>query len=111
MLDLYLFGRTDLTLQAKITRTESGSKASYLGSVPGVEGTAELTLSIASDKLVIADGTIVPDSLRGMGVGQQLAQRLIEDARAAGQKVVPLCPFVRAQAMRHKEDWADVIQF
>nr|WP_254445757.1 GNAT family N-acetyltransferase [Ruegeria arenilitoris] len=79
--------------------------------MPGLDGTAELTLSKTSETLVIADGTIVPDSLRGMGVGQQLVERLIADARSAGQRVVPLCPFVRAQAMRHKEEWADVIQF
>ena len=100
-----------MTLQATITRRDSGTKAMYLGTLPGLEGAAELTLSITSDTLVIADGTSVPDSLRGMGVGQQLVERLIVDARAAGQRVVPLCPFVRAQAMRHKEEWADVIQF
>nr|WP_247744362.1 GNAT family N-acetyltransferase [Ruegeria sp. R14_0] len=82
-----------------------------MGTLPGLDGAAELTLSKTSDTLVIADGTIVPDSLRGMGVGQQLVERLIADARSAGQRVVPLCPFVRAQAMRHKEEWADVIQF
>lgn len=100
-----------MTIQAKITREDSGAKAVYRGTLPGLEGTAELTLSKTSDTLVIADSTIVPDSLRGMGVGQQMVARLIADARAAGQRVVPLCPFVRAQAMRHKEEWADVIQF
>nr|WP_217361242.1 GNAT family N-acetyltransferase [Ruegeria arenilitoris] len=79
--------------------------------MPGLDGTAELTLSKTSETLVIADGTIVPNSLRGMGVGQQLVERLIADARSAGQRVVPICPFVRAQAMRHKGEWADVIQF
>lgn len=100
-----------MTIQAKITREDSGAKAVYRGTLPGLKGTAELTLSKTSDTLVIADSTIVPDSLRGMGVGQQMVARLIADARAAGQRVVPLCPFVRAQAMRHKEEWADVIQF
>lgn len=100
-----------MTLEATITRQDSSGKAVYLGTLPGLEGIAQLTLSKTSDTLVIADGTIVPDSLRGMGVGQQLVERLVVDARAAGQRVVPLCPFVRAQAMRHKEEWADVIQF
>lgn len=100
-----------MTITATITREDSGAKAVYLGSLPGLDGVAELTLSKTSDTLVIADGTIVPDSLRGMGFGQQLVERLIADARAEGQRVVPLCPFVRAQVMRHKEEWADVIQF
>lgn len=100
-----------MTLQAVITREDLAAKAVYLGTLPGLEGAARLTLSKTSDTLLIADGTSVPDSLRGMGVGQQLVERLIADARASGHRVVPLCPFVRAQAMRHKEEWADVIQF
>ena len=100
-----------MTNEIQITREESGAKAMYRGTLPGVEEAAELTLSIASETLVIADGTHVPDSMRGKGVGQKLVARLIADARAGGQRIVPLCPFVRAQAMRHKEEWADVIQF
>lgn len=60
--------------------------------------------------LIIADHTGVPDSMRGMGVGKALIKRLLADARAAGQRIVPLCPFVWAYADRHKEETADVIQ-
>lgn len=94
-----------------ITRTDTDTKARYVATVRGVEGEGELTLSKVSDTLVIADHTGVPDSMRGLGVAGALVTRLIADARAAGQRIVPLCPFVRAQALRHKTDWADVIQW
>jgi uncharacterized protein len=45
--------------------------------------------------------------MRGTGAGRRMVERLVEDARAEGVKITPLCPFVRAQAMRHPE-WADV---
>lgn len=94
-----------------ITRTDTDTKARYVATVEGVDGEGELTLSKVSATLIIADHTGVPDSMRGLGVAGALVARLIEDARAAGQRIVPLCPFVRAQAQRRKADWADVIQW
>jgi predicted GNAT family acetyltransferase len=68
---------------------------------------AELTYSIASPSLIIADHTGVPEPLRNKGAGLILVERLVADARAEGVKIVALCPFVKAQARRHP-DWADV---
>ncbi|PWE27925.1 N-acetyltransferase [Pararhodobacter marinus] len=70
---------------------------------------AELTFSIVSLTLIIADHTGVPDSFRGTGAGKALVERLVADARAEGVKIVPLCPFVNALRARHPE-WADVFQ-
>lgn len=93
-----------------ITRSDTDTKARYVATVPGVDGEGELTLSKASDVLIIADYTGVPDSMRGLGVGKALVERLIADARAAGQRIVPLCPYVRSYAERHAKDTADVFQ-
>ena len=84
-----------------------GSKGRYVIQKDGDE--AELTYSIASPKLIIADHTGVPDAFRGTGAGLALVTRLVEDARSEGVKIVPLCPFVNAQRKRHPE-WADVFQ-
>lgn len=87
-------------------RLERGeTKGRYVIALNGEE--AELTFSIASAQLVIADHTGVPDSFRGTGAGLALVQRLVADARSQGFKVVPLCPFVDAQRHKHPE-WADV---
>ena len=93
-----------------ITRSDTNTKAKYTAIVKGMAGEGELTLSKVSDTLVIADYTGVPDALRGLGVGKALVERLLSDARAAGQRIVPLCPYVRAYADRHREETADVIQ-
>ncbi|WP_208351135.1 GNAT family N-acetyltransferase [Pseudaestuariivita rosea] len=94
-----------------ITRTDTDTKARYAAIIDGVEGEGELTLSKVSDALIIADHTGVPDSMRGMGVAGALAERLFADARASGQRIVPLCPFVRGYAQKRREETADVIQW
>ena len=88
-----------------IRRDVDGAKGRYILEKDGE--VAELTYSIASSHLIIADHTGVPDKLRGTGAGAALAQRLVEDARAEGVKIVPLCPFVNSMRRRHPE-WADV---
>ena len=89
-----------------VIRLEEGpTKGRYVIEKDGVE--AELTWSVTTPTLRIADHTFVPDAFRGTGAGLALVTRLVEDARAKGFKVVPLCPFVKAQSLRHPE-WAGV---
>ncbi|MBM7066908.1 GNAT family N-acetyltransferase [Actibacterium sp. 188UL27-1] len=96
-----------MTDAPQITREHGEAKGRYTLVIDGHE--AELTYSITSPTLIIADHTGVPDALRGTGAGLMLVKRLVEDARAEGVKIVPLCPFVNAQRRRHP-DWADVFQ-
>jgi predicted GNAT family acetyltransferase len=95
----------------KITYSETASKGRYVATQDGVEGEGELTTSKASPTLIIADHTFVPDGMRGLGVARALVERLIADTRAQGQRILPLCPFVRAHAQKHREELADVIQW
>ncbi|WP_323035864.1 GNAT family N-acetyltransferase [Pararhodobacter sp.] len=88
-----------------ITREHGATKGRYVMERDGVA--AELTYSITSPTLIIADHTGVPDAFRGTGAGLALVKRLVEDARAEGVKIMPLCPFVNAMRRRHPE-WADV---
>ncbi|MCQ2005073.1 GNAT family N-acetyltransferase [Rhizobium sp. NRK18] len=83
---------------------QSGGR--YVATVEGHEG--EMTYSRASAHLIIIDHTGIPDALRGKGVGQALAVHAVEEARAGGWKIIPLCPFFKAQLARHPE-WNDVI--
>lgn len=89
----------------EITRAHGDTKGRYSLIQDGAE--AELTYSIVSPTKIIADHTGVPDTLRGTGVGLQLVERLVADARAEGVKIIALCPFVKAQSRKHPE-WADV---
>jgi predicted GNAT family acetyltransferase len=90
---------------ADISREVEGSKGRYVLRVDGAE--ADLTYSIASASLVIADHTGVPDAQRGTGAASRLVERLVADARAEGFRIVPLCRFVNGWRARHPE-WADV---
>ena len=94
-------------MSTDIRKEISGSKGRYVLLRDGAE--AELTISVSSPTLVIADHTGVPEALRGTGAGQALVAYLVEDARREGFKIVPLCPFVNAQRRKHP-DWADVFQ-
>jgi predicted GNAT family acetyltransferase len=50
----------------------------------------------------------VPDALRGKRIGNLLLERAIADARAAGTKIFPLCPFAASQFRKHPE-YRDVL--
>lgn len=92
-----------------ISREDGPTKGRYVARVPGITDVAELTFSKVNPKLIIADHTGVPDSMAGKGVAKALVERLISDARAGGYRIIPLCPYVKSQYLRHPE-WADVMQ-
>jgi len=91
----------------EIKKFDGPSRGRYVAVGDGVE--AELTYSRMSAHSIIADHTGVPEALKGKGVGKALVEYLIADARATDTKIVPLCPFVKAQYQRHPE-WSDVIK-
>lgn len=93
--------------ELNIQLEDTGSKGRYFLRSP--EGAlAEMTFSKVGEHMIIIDHTEVPDAFRGQGVGLKLVTRAVEDARASGKKIIPLCPFANAQFRRHAE-WADVL--
>ncbi len=91
----------------QITSEEAGSGGRYVGRVEGIEQHAIMTFSRASASLIIIDHTEVPADMRGTGAGQALAEHAVAEARKGGWKIIPLCPFMKAQMDRHP-DWNDV---
>ena len=88
----------------EIVKELSGSKGRYVLRRDGEE--AEVTFSVTTPTLIIADHTGVPESFRGTGAGLALVEAMVADARASGFRIMPLCPFVNAQRKKHPE-WAD----
>lgn len=87
---------------------DHGNKGRYV--VRGPDGAeAEMTFTRVGEHQIIIDHTGVPDAFRGQGIGARLVARGVEDARKAGRKIIPLCPFAAAQFRRHPE-WADVLK-
>eukprot|EP01035_Chromulina_nebulosa_P038278 gene38278-51698_t len=93
-------------MEISIAETASGGR--YIGHVDGVAEPAEMTYSRTSPRLIIIDHTEVPDALRGKGVGQALAAFAVDEARRGGWKIIPLCPFFKAQVQRNP-DWRDIL--
>ncbi len=90
-----------------IKREDGETGGRYVVNVDGHE--AEMTYSRAGKGLIIIDHTGVPEALGGQGVGKELVLRAIEDARSEGLRIIPLCPFAKAQFDKHPE-WADVLK-
>jgi predicted GNAT family acetyltransferase len=53
--------------------------------------------SVNSGSYYIIDHTTVYDAARGLGVGKKLVAAFVEHAREKGMKVLPLCPFAKAE--------------
>lgn len=92
--------------QPGIVLEDDGSRGRYVMRADGAE--ALLTFARVGKTQLIIDHTEVPVALRGQGIGAKLVERAVEDARREGVKVVPMCPFARAQFERNPE-WADVL--
>jgi hypothetical protein len=91
----------------EIVSEEAGSGGRYVGRIDGITEPAIMTYSRASATLIIVDHTEVPAAMRGKGAGQALAEHAVAEARQGGWKIIPLCPFMKAQMDRHP-DWSDV---
>jgi uncharacterized protein len=94
------------TSPAQVSREDRPTGGRWVVVVDGHE--AEMTFSRASPTLIIIDHTDVADALRGQGVGQTLVERAVIDARREGFRIIPLCPFAKAQFQRHPA-WHDVL--
>ncbi|HMB47338.1 MAG TPA: GNAT family N-acetyltransferase [Afifellaceae bacterium] len=93
--------RSSTERQPDISREDRETGGRYVVRIDGHE--AEMTFSKAGQHLIIIDHTAVPDELRGLGIGSRLVLRAVEDARKAGQKIIPLCPYAASEFTKHPE--------
>ena len=73
----------------------------------GGEEVGELGYAVDGDRVVM-EHTVVDTHRREKGLGSRLARYALDDARSAGLRVVPQCPFVRAFVDEHDE-YADLV--
>lgn len=55
------------------------------------------------DDLKVFVHTEIDDEFEGMGLGTRLVKYALDDVRASGGRMVPLCPFFAAYLKRHPE--------
>lgn len=75
----------------------------YEVSLPGSDETAFLAVRRTPDSWTLRH-TEVPSEFSGQGVGSALVRTALQDARAAGVTVKPVCPFIAAYIKRHQEE-------
>ena len=86
----------------EIAHTEKNKRGRYW--METTAGEAELTYQVGErGDLIVINSTFVPMEARGGGVALALVKRAIEDAKAAGRKVDPVCPYVDRLFDRHPE--------
>jgi predicted GNAT family acetyltransferase len=93
-------------VMAAIVREDEKTKGCYSYTEGGAM--AAMTFSKLGDTAIIIDHTEVPEAFKGRGIGARLVEKAVLDARAAGLKILPLCPFAAAQFRKHAAEWADV---
>ena len=91
-----------------ITKEDSGGRHSrYVARIDGIDAEGEITFTHRGDGVISADHTGVPDAMGGKRVAKALLDFMLEDARTNAFRIIPACPYVRAQYARHPE-WADL---
>lgn len=80
-----------------VQRDEAGTRYEIVvdGTVAGFAEIRDLDGATAFTHTVVADG------YEGQGIGTELVRAALEDVRARGGSVVPLCSFVAAWIDRH----------
>ena len=86
-------------MEHAIEHEEAGSRGAFHILRSG-QRVGEMTYSRTNPSLVVVDHTYVDPSLRGQGVAQHLQDALVAWARQTGNKVVPVCSYVKAQFNR-----------
>lgn len=97
-----------MTGNIRIEKAVTGENGRYVGRIDGTDGEAEITFTVKEPRLISADHTNAPESMRGTGAALALVEFMITDARAQGFRIIPICPYVRAQYKKHPE-WQDVM--
>ena len=89
-----------------IEREDNGIKGRFAAYENGILA-GEMTYTWAGTTKFIIDHTSVEENFEGKGIGKKLLLKAVELAREQQRKIIPLCPFAKAQFDRNK-DIADV---
>ena len=89
----------------ELSRDDDGKR--YTASVDG--RVAALAEFIPTAELVVFTHTETDPSFEGQGVASQLVRWALDDVRARGLAVLPLCPFVKAYIAKHADEYADLV--
>lgn len=81
---------------------KKGTKSFFVGDLEE-NPLAEMTFVSSDDNTIIIDHTYVSNELSGQGVGKLLLKELLDWAKKENKKVIPICPYAKAQMEKNKE--------
>lgn len=93
-------------MDIEIRRDDQGDRGRYHLLVDGEEA-GEVDYRVIDGRRAFTH-TGVRDAHEGQGLAGRLAERVLDDARADGVGVIPLCPYIRGWIERH-EAYADLV--
>ena len=64
---------------------------------------AEMTFVISDENIIKIEHTLIKEELNGQGIGKLLLKELVDWARGENKKIIPLCPYAKAQMEKNKE--------
>jgi uncharacterized protein len=88
-----------------LARDDAGTR--YTGSVEG--RVAAYSEFIPAGQLMIFTHTETDPSFEAQGVASQLVRWALDDVRARGLRVVPVCPFVKGYIAKHDDEYGDLV--
>lgn len=92
---------------ATVKREDNGKKGRFVVHEAGIVA-GEMTFTWAGTTRFIIDHTEVDPAFNGKGYGRMMLTEAVAYARAQGVKILPLCPFARAE-FEKRADIQDVL--
>lgn len=90
-----------------ITIANQPARHRYEASIGGeLAGFCEYNL--LTDAIMFTHTEVLP-AFEGQGVGSALARHVLDQARADGQHVIPVCQFIAGYIRKHR-DYADLVR-
>ena len=86
---------------------KKGVKSFYVGDNEE-ESLAKMEFVYNGDVITI-DHTFVSEQLRGQNVGRQLLEKIVNLARETNKKIVPICPYAKAE-LNKNDKYLDVLK-
>lgn len=90
-----------------MVEVKKGIKNFYVGDTED-KALAEMTFLISDENIITIDHTLISEGLSGQGIGKLLLKELVDWARSENKKIIPLCPYAKAQ-MEKNEEYHDMI--
>ncbi|WP_199678190.1 MULTISPECIES: GNAT family N-acetyltransferase [Eubacterium] len=81
---------------------KNGENRIYAVTDAGIE-VGEIEFVPTGESMFIISHTEVAEDMGGLGIGKVLVEKAVRKARDENKKIIPLCPFARAEFDKHPE--------